>query len=66
MEEEQEKDLEQRTKEEKQPPFEPGLPPSSIHNKDAAAARNLSYDRRKRCYVDADGALMRDRYGQPL
>ncbi len=48
------------------PAFEPGLSPYNIHNLEAAKARGLTYDSHKEMYVDEDGCLIRDRFGQPL
>jgi len=52
--------------EEQEPKFDPDLTPEHQQNKEAARARRLTYDRRKRAYVDEDGCLRRDRFGQPL
>jgi len=51
---------------EKEPAFDPDLSPENIHNIEAAQARDVRYDSRKGCYVDEDGALTHDRFGQPL
>lgn len=48
------------------PRFDPDLPPDNVHNKEAARAHKLKYDPKKKAYVDEDGCLVRDRYGQPL
>lgn len=48
------------------PEWDPDMPPTAIANVRAAQARGLRYDPRKRAYVDAEGALIADRYGQPL
>jgi len=49
-----------------QPEFDPDLSPENEQNKDAARAARLVYDRMKRAYVDEDGCLRRDRFGQPF
>ncbi len=46
--------------------FDPDLPPTSEHNRAAAAKQKLRYDSTKNAYVDADGSLVRDKFGQPL
>ena len=51
---------------ETKPDFDPDLSPEHFTNRKAARARNLAFDRRKRAYVDADGCMIRDRFGQPL
>lgn len=53
-------------KEKKLPQFDPDLSPTSEVNERAALARNLFWDRRKRAYVDEDGALVFDQFGQEL
>ncbi|MBI5881319.1 hypothetical protein HZB90_04270 [archaeon] len=58
-------ELERRV-EKHSPPFEPGLPPSNVHNREAAKARHLRYDARARVYRDSDGCPVRDGYGQRL
>lgn len=45
--------------------FDPNVPPEHIHNRTAAARRGLRFDTHKNAYVDAEDALVRDRYGQP-
>lgn len=50
----------------KLPEFEPDLPTKNIHNREAAKARNLVYDFEVQAYVDEDGCLIRDEYGQQL
>ncbi|HVM59148.1 MAG TPA: hypothetical protein VMT80_02365 [Candidatus Paceibacterota bacterium] len=45
--------------------FDPDLPPENIHNREAAKARGLRFDPRKKAYVDDEGCLVRDRFGQP-
>lgn len=58
-------DLENKVKDAK-PKFDPDLQWYNIQNKNAAKAYKLRYDRRLKMYVDEDGALVRDRYGQRL
>ena len=48
------------------PESDPDLLPSNIHNREAARAHNLRYDKKHKCYRDEDGCPTRDRYGQPL
>jgi hypothetical protein len=52
--------------EEEKPPFDSGSGPGSPQNRRAARVRGLAWNPRKRYYVDSDGDLMRDRFGQPL
>lgn len=52
--------------EEQQPKFDPDFTPEHEQNKEAARVRRLKYDPRKRAYVDQDGCLRRDRFGQLL
>lgn len=61
----EEKDLEEKVEKEL-PQFEAGLPPSNVHNKEAAKARGFRYDSRRQCYVDSDGCPRLDKYGQYL
>jgi len=58
--------LEETIEEAELPPFEPGLPPSNIHNTEAARARQLKYDPKSKVYRDAEGCPVKDKYGQPL
>ncbi len=58
-------DLENKVKDAK-PQFDPDMQWYNIQNKNAAKAHKLRYDRRRKMYVDEDGALVRDRYGQRL
>jgi len=46
--------------------FDADLPPSSPVNIKAAAQRKLTFDITRDTYVDEDGCLIRDRYGQPF
>ena len=46
--------------------FDPDLSPKSEHNRDAAKDHGLTYDKKRDVYRDADGSLVRDRFGQPF
>lgn len=46
--------------------FDPSLPPWNPANREAAAERGWYFDLKLGVYVDEDGCLMADRYGQPL
>lgn len=46
--------------------FDPDLSPTSEHNRDVAVKQKLRYDSAKNAYVDADGSIVRDKFGQPL
>lgn len=46
--------------------FDPNFSPQHETNKQAARDHGLKYDSRKKSYVDSDGCLRRDRFGQPL
>ena len=46
--------------------FDPYFSPRNSVNKQAAKERNLIYNERKGFYVDEDGCLIRDRFGQEL
>ncbi len=50
----------------KLPAFDPDLSPSHPHNKKAAEQREWRFDQAKDHYVDSDGCLTADRFGQPL
>jgi hypothetical protein len=56
----------EETVEKEETPFDPAQPAGRGQNAQAAAERKVAYDRRKRYYVDDDGALQLDRFGQPL
>jgi hypothetical protein len=45
--------------------FDPDLSPQHQTNKQAAEDHGLRFNPRKRAYVDEDGSLIRDRFGQP-
>ncbi len=46
------------------PQFCADSPPASETNRRAARAHHLRYNPKKRAYIDAEGALVRDRFGQ--
>ena len=46
------------------PNFDPDFSPYHSSNQQAAKARNWRYDPKRRCYCDADGAMVADRFGQ--
>ena len=46
--------------------FDADLPSEHLTNRMAAEERKLRYDKNKKCYVDEDGFLIRDRFGQIL
>lgn len=46
--------------------FDPDFPVNNPVNQEAAEQRGLSYDPSRGGYVDADGFLRRDGFGQPL
>jgi hypothetical protein len=48
------------------PNFDADFSPEHPQNQAAAKARRLRYDAAKEMYVDADGALILDKFGQPL
>ncbi len=48
------------------PEFDPDLSSEHETNREAARVRGLRYDKRRRMYVDEDGCLVRDKFGQPL
>lgn len=59
-------DLENRTSEDQElPEFDPDLSIEHPTNQRAAEAHNLKYDSSKGAYVDDDGCLIRDKFGQP-
>ncbi len=45
--------------------FDTDLSPQNPHNVQAAKDHGLTYDSGKRAYVDAEGSLVRDQFGQP-
>jgi hypothetical protein len=48
----------------KGPEFDPDLNPHHCHNQEAAKAQGLHYNAATRSYVDEDGCLVRDEFGQ--
>ena len=52
--------------EEELPEFDADFPPDNPQNMAAAKARGLVYDSSRKAYVDEDGCLIRDEFGQPL
>ena len=46
--------------------FDPDFSPFNPINQEAAKERKLKYDKIKGFYVDEDGCLIRDKFGQPL
>lgn len=46
--------------------FDANYSPQNPINQQAAEQRRWEYDLRKGFYVDEDGCLMADRFGQPL
>lgn len=48
------------------PRFDPDVSPKNEVNRAAAAARGLRYDETTQSYVDEDGFLILDAFGQPL
>jgi hypothetical protein len=50
----------------KQPDFDRDFSPGHPRNLLAAASMRLRYDSRREMYVDENGCLVRDRFGQPL
>ena len=50
---------------ESKPKFDPDFSPQASINREAAKAHGLGYDAVKSAYVDDEGALVRDRFGQP-
>lgn len=46
--------------------FDADVSPEHPHNAQTAENLGLRYDARKQHYVDEDGCLARDKFGQPL
>lgn len=46
--------------------FDSELSPKAAHNTEVAVKQGLRYDQKRKFYVDEDGALVRDKFGQPL
>jgi hypothetical protein len=51
---------------EPKPKFDPDLSPAHPTNREAAQAHKVTYDPKRRMYVDDEGYLRFDEYGQPL
>lgn len=50
----------------KLPKFDADLSTDHPTNREAARIRGLHWSERRKAYVDSDGCLRRDRFGQPL
>lgn len=50
----------------KLPEFDEDLSPYNPQNIEAAQARELTFDGTLGAYVDEDGCMVRDEYGQPF
>ena len=46
--------------------FDPDLSHKNPHNKKAAKDHGLKFDRKTQTYRDAEGAHVRDKFGQPI
>lgn len=46
--------------------FDPDLSRENSHNVQAAKDRGWRFDPRRNAYVDGDGCLMADKFGQPF
>ena len=46
--------------------FDPDFGPDNPVNIEAARVRGLGYDQKLRVYIDEDGCLIRDEFGQPF
>lgn len=46
--------------------FDADISPDNPTNIEAARQRGLVYDTEREAYVDEDGCLIRDQYGQPF
>ncbi|MEK7187955.1 MAG: hypothetical protein AAB691_03880 [Patescibacteria group bacterium] len=46
--------------------FDPDFPPESEINREATRKRELTWSPEDDCYVDDEGCLIFDRFGQPL
>ena len=56
-----------KTETQKEPQkFDADLSPSAEVNKKAARTRGWTWSEKRGHYIDSDGCLMADRYGQPL
>jgi len=45
--------------------FDPDFPPENPVNRVAARQRGLTYNPQSKAYIDEDGCLIRDKFGQP-
>lgn len=52
--------------EKKLPEFDADVSPQNQVNREAAKARNLTFDKKSGYYRDSDGYLIRDKFGQKL
>jgi len=48
------------------PDFDADYSPGNPHNREVARRLGLRYDEGRRVYVDRDGCLIKDRFGQEL
>ncbi len=46
--------------------FDPDLSPDSPHNREIAERLDLTYDSKRRLYLDSNGYPARDQFGQEL
>lgn len=47
-------------------PFDPDSAPTSEQNRQAAEAEGLRWDPKSNCFLDEDGGMIRDQFGQRL
>ena len=59
-----EKKVEQINKEE--PRIDPDVSPYEEHNRETAEELGWRYSSKRKCYVDSDGEIIADKFGQPL
>lgn len=57
---------EDRAKPNEKVDFDPDLSPYHPINQETASQEGLRYNPRRRAWVDEDGCLIRDEFGQPL
>lgn len=50
----------------KKPSFDPDFSPEHRINREAARSRGLTYDPVRQVFVDVEGLLILDKFGQPL
>ncbi len=50
----------------KLPQFDPDFSPNHMNNTQVAKAHGLRYDPSRRMYIDSEGYLVRDEFGQSL